>query len=99
MGNQEIIRTDTTLVRIMELAIGESNAWHYHSEIADFFVCLSGSLQLDTRNPDATILLQPGETFRVQPPQWHRVLNPGHETARYLLVQGVGKYDFITERV
>ena len=97
MVNREIIRTDNALVRIMELASNEANAWHHHSEIADFFVCLSGRVQLDTRNPEETILLLPGETAQVNPPQVHRVSNPGSEAVRYLLVQGVGRYDFITQ--
>ena len=97
MGNREIIRTDNALVRIMELKKGASTDWHRHSEVADFFVCLTGAVQLETKKPDEKFLLNPGQRAEVRPQQIHRVVNLHSDTSEYLLVQGVGVYDFIKE--
>jgi quercetin dioxygenase-like cupin family protein len=97
MGNREILRTDNALVRVMELSKDDATAWHHHSEVADFFVCLSGAVQIETKAPDGTYLLHPGQTAQVSPPQAHRVVNHHGDTSQYLLVQGVGRYDFIEE--
>ena len=94
MDNQEIIRTDTVLVRIMELAEGAATDWHYHSEVKDFFVCLSGAVHVESRNPDEVIPLQPGQRAEISPPRVHRVVNSHTGTSEYLLVQGTGTYDF-----
>ena len=39
--------------------------------------------------------MHPGETAEVTPQQVHRVINTHDDRSVYLLVQGVGKYDFI----
>jgi quercetin dioxygenase-like cupin family protein len=95
MSNDPIIRTDNVLVRIMVLGKGSSTDWHSHSEVEDFFVCLTGAIQLETRSPDEIIVLLPGQRAEVKPQQVHRVLNIDTGQSEYLLVQGVGEYDFI----
>jgi quercetin dioxygenase-like cupin family protein len=97
MGNRKIINTDNALVRIMELEKGASTDWHHHSEVGDFFVCLTGSVQVETRNPVEKFTLHPGQTAEVKPLQAHRVVNLHCDKSEYLLVQGVGVYDFIKE--
>jgi quercetin dioxygenase-like cupin family protein len=97
MANQEIIKTDQVLVRTMELAGGAATEWHYHSAVRDFFVCLKGVVTVESRNPDETVTLHPGQRTEIQPHRIHRVTNNQCETSEYLLVQGVGVYDFIKE--
>ena len=99
MGNRDIIRTENVLVRIMELEGGSATEWHHHSEVADFFVCLTGAVQVETKGPDAKVLLHPGERTEVTAPRIHRVLNLESECSAYLLVQGVGAYDFVREQL
>ena len=94
MGNQNIIRTDTVLVRTMELAEGAATDWHYHTEVKDLFVCLTGAVHVESRDPDEVILLQPGQRAEICPPHVHRVVNDHKGTSEYLLVQGTGAYDF-----
>ena len=38
-------------VQILTLAHGQSIPWHYHSEITDYFVCLEGTLIVETKAP------------------------------------------------
>ena len=94
-NNREIVRTDNVLVREMALEKDASTERHHHSEVSDYFACLTGIVRVETRNPAVVFSLHPGETAEVTPPHVHRVINIHDDRAVYLLVQGVGKYDFI----
>jgi quercetin dioxygenase-like cupin family protein len=98
MSNREIIKTENVLVRIMELEKDAATDWHFHTEVVDFFVCLKGTIQVETSNPDEQTLLHPGQQAEVSSGKVHRVVNVHADRAEYLLVQGVGAYDFCTER-
>jgi quercetin dioxygenase-like cupin family protein len=95
MSNQEIIKTDNVSVRIMELAKGASTEWHYHTNATDFFVCLSGLVKVETKNPVEVVVLHPGQRAEINPPKIHRVINTHNDKSEYLLVQCIGPYDFI----
>jgi quercetin dioxygenase-like cupin family protein len=95
MSNQNIIKTENVLVRIMELEKDASSEWHYHTEVTDYFVCLNGSIKVVTKNPDSALIMLPGHRVEVKPYQVHRVVNISSSKSEYLLVQGVGTYDFI----
>jgi quercetin dioxygenase-like cupin family protein len=94
MENQDIIRTDKVMVRVMKLAKYGVTEWHYHSEVRDFFVCLQGAVLVETREPAGSALLLPGQRLDVAPLKVHRVANAANEASEYLLIQGVGSYDF-----
>lgn len=97
MGEQRsIIETEQVRVRIMELAAGEELALHRHSEVSDDFFCLAGDIVVAAREPTESWQLAPGEHCRVVAPRPHSVGNLSPDTpASYLLIQGVGRYDFI----
>lgn len=97
MSIREILRTENVLVRVMELEKDGSTDWHFHSEVTDFFVCLKGLIQVKTKNPDKTVLLIPGQLAEVVPMKVHRVINVNEHKAEYLLIQGIGAYDFCRE--
>jgi quercetin dioxygenase-like cupin family protein len=82
-------------VQEMTLAKGESIPWHYHSNISDTFFCLQGALQIETPRPGEKVLLKPGDSLAVPPRQAHEVSNKGQGLCRFVLVQGVGTYDFV----
>ena len=94
MAGNEIIKTEKVLVRIMELEENGATDWHYHTEVTDFFVCLTGAVALETWSPAGTITLSPGQRAEVVAKTVHRVVNLSAGKAEYLLVQGVGTYDF-----
>jgi len=81
------------MVRIT-LAAGESVPWHWHSDITDRFVCLRGSLCVETRAPRASHDLAPGEECTVGPKTAHTARNAGEDHCRFLVIQGVGPYDY-----
>lgn len=97
MSNSEIIKTENVLVRVMELEKHAATDWHFHTEVADFIVCLRGVIQVETKNPDGSTPLHPGQRAEVSPMKVHRVINVCDDKAEYLLVQGVGSYDFRKE--
>jgi quercetin dioxygenase-like cupin family protein len=98
MGNKDIIRTDEVLVREMELAEGAATEWHFHNQVHDYFVCLEGTVRAETKSPDETVVLGPGQRFQVPAGRVHRVTSLAGGAAKYLLVQGVGSYDFCREQ-
>ena len=89
-----LVETQDVRVRIMTLESGQATAWHYHAEIADMMFCLDGPVAVECRDPAARLELANGQYCDVATKRIHRVVNPGSGKARYLLVQGVGRYDF-----
>jgi len=56
--------------------------------------CLDGPVAVEYRNPGQRIELVNGQHCDVAVKRLHRVVNLTTRDARYLLVQGVGRYDF-----
>ncbi len=83
--------------RISELQISPPQfvPWHAHSAIADTFYVLEGLVELSLRDPDETLRLQPGETYTVAAGRPHRVGNGGTASATFLVLQGIGTYDYL----
>jgi quercetin dioxygenase-like cupin family protein len=89
-----IIKTKDVSVRIIELRSHEVADWHYHTEITDNMFCLTGNITVRLKEPDEELVLSPGRRCEVMKGRVHQVANAGADIARYLLVQGVGNYDF-----
>ena len=83
--------------RISELQISPSQRvpWHYHTHIQDTFYVLRGRLQLFLRDPNEEVRLEPGETYSVRPGRPHLVTNAGDASATFLVLQGIGEYDYV----
>ena len=83
--------------RISELQISPTQKvpWHFHSNIQDTFYVLEGSIRIFLREPKEEVRLNPGETYAVQPRRPHLVTNGGDSSATFLLLQGIGEYDFV----
>jgi quercetin dioxygenase-like cupin family protein len=83
--------------RISELQISPSQRvpWHYHTNIQDTFYVLEGRLRLFLRDPKEEVRLGPGETFAVRPGRPHLVTNVGDTSATFLVLQGIGEYDYV----
>ena len=94
--HETVAETDDLRVRNYTLAVGQEVPWpwHYHSHITDTFYCLEGTLSVETRTPGARHLLSVGESCAVPPKTAHRVTGRDGSRVRFLIVQGVGTYDF-----
>ena len=69
--------------------------WHYHSNIQYTFYVLEGSLRIFLREPKEEVRLGPGETYSVRPRRAHLVTNGGDSSATFLVLQGIGEYDYV----
>ena len=83
--------------RINELQISPKQKvpWHYHSNIQDTFYVLDGSIRVFLREPKEEVRLGPGNTYTVKPRRPHLVVNGGDTSATFLVLQGIGEYDFV----
>ena len=91
---ETVAETGGLRVRVFTLAPGQEVPWHFHSHITDTFFCLEGTLSVETRSPAGRHLLETGERCAVPPMTAHRVTGHNGARARFLIVQGVGVYDF-----
>ncbi len=94
VGEEIIIKTANTRVRVVELGPQEVAHWHFHNEVNDNMFCLTGRMSVRLRGPDEEKFLHPGERCTVTQGRVHQVVNHLPEITTYLLVQGVGAYDF-----
>jgi quercetin dioxygenase-like cupin family protein len=82
---------------ITELQISPSQTipWHCHSHVQDTFYVLQGRLRLFLRDPKEEVRLGPAETYSVRPGRPHLVVNGGDGSATFLVLQGIGEYDYV----
>ena len=93
-----LIQTDNVKVRIIELLPEERTPFHHHTEITDNMFGISGKIAVEMKNPAEKIILHPGIHCKVEPGRKHQVRNClATSTSKYLLIQGIGTYDFIKE--
>lgn len=95
LADREVVAEGADLrVQVLTLAAGQCIPWHYHSEITDQMVCLEGPLVVETRAPRNTFVLEPGQRCTVPPMTAHYVHGKDDGAAKFLIIQGVGVYDF-----
>jgi mannose-6-phosphate isomerase-like protein (cupin superfamily) len=83
--------------RITELQISKTQKvpWHYHSKVQDTFYVLEGELRIFLQDPKEEVRLKPGETYTARARRPHLVTNGGSTSATFLVLQGIGDYDFV----
>ena len=87
---------ETEGLRVQELTVGPGGCvpWHHHTVITDTFFCLEGPMLVETRGPDVVHRLRAGERAVVPPRVAHTVRAAEGGRCRFVLVQGVGEYDY-----
>ncbi len=83
--------------RIMELQLSPTQKvpWHSHTNTSDTFYVLDGQLRLFLQNPKEEVNLKPGEVYVVRAVRPHLVTNAGTKSLTFLVLQGVGEYDYV----
>ena len=83
--------------RITELQLSPTQKvpWHTHSNISDTFYVLQGKMKLFLQEPKEEVNLKPGEVYVVRPRRPHLVTNGDTKSLTFLVLQGVGEYDFV----
>src|SRR3954471_18886920 len=83
--------------RINELRLSKTQKvpWHYHNNVQDTFYVLEGSLRIFLMEPKEEVRLALGETYTVKPRRKHLVTNGGESPVSFLVLQGIGEYDYV----
>jgi mannose-6-phosphate isomerase-like protein (cupin superfamily) len=83
--------------RVQELRLSpvQKVPWHYHNNVQDTFYVLEGSIRVFMQEPKEEVRLAPGETYTVKARRPHLVANGGSTSATFLVLQGIGEYDFV----
>ena len=83
--------------RITELQLSATQKvpWHTHTNVSDTFYVLEGQMRLFLQDPKEEVNLKPGEVYVVKPTRPHLVTNGGAKSLTFLVLQGVGEYDFV----
>jgi mannose-6-phosphate isomerase-like protein (cupin superfamily) len=83
--------------RITELQLSATQKvpWHTHTNVSDTFYVLEGHMRLFLQDPKEEVNLKPGEVYVVRPARPHLVTNGGTKSLTFLVLQGVGEYDFV----
>lgn len=101
IAKREVIaETQDLRVVLMTLAPGEATPWHHHTEITDTTFALTGAVRVEIQPEGGSQRVErhelfPGAPCRVEPGTMHRVVNAGTDNCSFLLVQGLGRYDFL----
>lgn len=82
-------------VRVLTIGPGQRVPWHRHTAISDTFFCLEGPMVVESRGPDERHLLGVGDSLCVPAGRPHTVFGLDSARCRFVIVQGVGEYDYI----
>jgi len=91
---ETVVKGTDVQVRLFTLATGETIPWHFHRDSSDHYFVLEGLLSISTREPESTRTLAVGQTHKIPPGTPHLIANGHEKDCRFLLVQGVGTYDW-----
>ena len=86
--------------RISEIRLSPTQRvpWHHHSNIQDTFYVLGGRIRISLQDPEEQVELGVGESWGpTRAGRRHLVTNVGPDAASFLVLQGMGDYDFIPE--
>lgn len=93
--NTEIVAETPDLRAVrLTLAPGQCVPWHWHSAIDDRFICLEGAIEIETKAPRGKHKLLPGDEHTVPLKVAHIVRNVADTTSRFMVIQGIGPYDY-----
>ena len=83
--------------RISELQLSPTQTvpWHFHTNISDTFYVLEGQMRLFLQNPKEEVRLGVGESYVATAGRPHLVTNAGKTSLTFLILQGVGEYDYV----
>ena len=79
----------------LQLSPSQTVPWHFHTNIADTFYVLEGEMRLFLQNPKEEVRLKPGDTYTAVAKRPHLVTNAGKTSLTFLVLQGMGEYDYV----
>ena len=94
MRREDLIRTGDARVASIEMDAFETSPRHFHSNVVENVICLSGRIALHFGEDDESVVLSPGQRYELAAGTTHRLVNADPRPSTYLLVQN-GAYDFV----
>jgi quercetin dioxygenase-like cupin family protein len=84
-------------LRIGELQLSPTQKvpWHFHNNIDDTFYVIEGAVSLFLKDPVEAVRLEKSQSYRVIAKRPHLVANDGDTSATFLVIQGIGEYDYV----
>ena len=89
-----VVELPELVISEITLLPGQEVPWHYHNNVTDTFYCLSGCTSI-RHGHRGKAKLKPGESISVPSETPHQVENLDAEPCRFLIIQGIGQYDFV----
>jgi mannose-6-phosphate isomerase-like protein (cupin superfamily) len=96
---KRLVETPTFRVTEFQASAGQESPWHFHTWISDLFYVVDGRMEVLLASPSEVIDLGPGQCYQVAAGRTHKFRVVGNEKVSYVLVQGVGEFDFIPAQV
>jgi len=84
LKREEMQQGTVQMVNWAKLPAGNSFAAHYHEDMQEFFVILSGTPRITVS--DEAVQLRPGDTILIDAREVHEMRNDGDEDVEYLAV-------------
>ena len=83
--------------RVAELQLSPTQKvpWHFHTNISDTFYVLEGEMRLFLQQPKEEVRLTVGQSYVAAAGRPHLVTNAGKTSLTFLILQGVGEYDYV----
>lgn len=94
MSRIDLIKESEARVARITLESEEVSPRHYHTEVIENLVCLTGRIKVIGHVNDNGIILMAGQSCEIAPKEHHHIVNMRNSQSEYLLIQK-GKYDFV----
>jgi quercetin dioxygenase-like cupin family protein len=92
---ESVMKGSDVQARLFTLAPGDTIPWHFHRTSADHYFILEGVLTVKTRNPEETRTIGVGSDHRIVSGTAHLITNRAAVDCRFLLLQGIGTFDWV----
>jgi len=92
-----LINANGVRVAEFQLSANATGAWHHHSHVSEHCYCLKGRIVVEIVGKPA-VNLEAGDRCEIPAGVSHRLRNAENQISGYLVVQGVGAYDFVESK-
>ncbi|MCA0324687.1 MAG: cupin domain-containing protein [Proteobacteria bacterium] len=94
-ARKRLAETENYCITEFTVSPGQQSPWHFHTSTSDLFYVLSGRLDLLLAEPTEVVALHAGQSHQIPCGRVHKFKAGEPGGARYMLIQGVGKPDFV----
>ena len=92
-----LINANGVRIAEFEMQPNADGAWHHHSKVSEHCYCLKGRIDVEFAG-QPTVNLGAGDRCEIPAGIAHRLRNPENQVCGYLVIQGIGGYDFVESK-